>query len=1327
MRLRRLRAAAAALAIAALVACAGAPPPVDPLEALRGAASASADGETVGRLLLGELFVPGGDPARAIVARSRLEELRDEARKGLFASLARATDDEGHGRFRAAALEYLDAVTAARASQHPDAPLVAWFSTNHLLALRSSLADLWPAARDVVKKTIEQPGNAGWRARGEMVEWWSLEAHREVSDLGADGGAREVEGRTFEAAAKLYGCVEKARLAGPFGHVTASDHRVHFEAERAGPWPAVFPRDPLRMEAPRVRPVVRTGCALHAPGAPPGIYYAETFIDLPADREVIIAAQGAFAVFVDDAEVLTRDTRAWGIWPRFGARVRLGAGRHRILARVAGPETSIRLQAPNGTPLGLTGSEDATPPYALAPPEILPDPNPIDPFLAALGVPRQKGAPPLAPRDTGDPIGRVLAAYLAHVEGQDDVSSVLFDPFVSGPRATGPALAMAAVFFEKDPIFPPGDARDKVKDLRARAAAKDPELWWSRLWLLLDEADKAGVPEVAPKLAALAEHFREVPDIVKGLAAIYARIGWKPEHAKAVRLAAERFPSDPDALHDLLRLHELEGDLAASDRLAARLRKLDPESEIDLERALERRDFRAAIQELERLGKVRKDRRDIAARIADLLARAGDARESMAKLEAALANKPQDAEARLALADARLARGDRDALARALVDAIHTGSETAALRDAIELASGTTELTPYRIDGRKVIAEYEAAKPDMPGTAARVLDYSAIWIHADGSARMLEHEILAIQSREGIQEQAEQRPRGLLLKIRTLKADGRVLDPEIVPNKETVTMPHLEVGDYIETETITTLRGDGQGGQRFEGPRWFFREEKIPYWRSEFITISPKNRPLDIETGGTVPRPLISESGALVIRRWRVDLSPALPEEPASAPIQEFLPNLRIGWGINLKDTLARLVDAASDETPRDPRLVRDARAIVRGETTTFAKKAGAKGDKAGNGEPVDKGAQVEPTAPVEPRADPPPPTSTPPSTPEALTLEEKARRIYRWVLVHVEAGRETDGRRIVTGQSGNRTEAFLYLCRLSGIAAEVGLVRDRLAPPPTGPMSEAETFGALAVRLVTEKGPRWMLVRDKFAPYGYMPSSLRGQPAIVLASGAPHETTPQGGSEDGVTHEGTVELSTDGSARLEIDQRYEGKLAIMLRAALETLPEARFKETIEAKLLPQSLPGARVISIEVQHLTEPDQPLVLHMKLEMSSFARPAGGELLISPMFPLRLGGLAGLPVRETPLYISEGVATRVAVKLRIKLPAGAKVTSTLEPSSAEDDGRWAKIQDRVERGDLVLDRVMDLPAGRVQPNDYARFQSFARKVDSALHRDLTVTLGR
>jgi hypothetical protein len=251
------------------------------------------------------------------------------------------------------------------------------------------------------------------------------------------------------------------------------------------------------------------------------------------------------------------------------------------------------------------------------------------------------------------------------------------------------------------------------------------------------------------------------------------------------------------------------------------------------------------------------------------------------------------------------------------------------------------------------------------------------------------------------------------------------------------------------------------------------------------------------------------------------------------------------------------------------------------------------------------------------------------------------------------------------------------------------------------------------------------MVVRDKFAPYGYLPSPLRGEEAIVLRPGAPHEITPATGSQDGVTHEGTVELAADGSARLEVSQRYEGKLAIALRTALESLPEDRFKEIIESRLLPQTLPGARVLSVEVKNITELDEPLVLHMKLEMSTFARPRSGELLVSPLFPLRLGALTTLPSRETPLYISENIATRVAVKLRIKLPEGARVTTALEPSSAQDGSRNAHIEDHIEPGYLVLDRVMDLPAGRIQPTGYQTFQAFARRVDAALHRDISVTL--
>ncbi|WP_437810199.1 hypothetical protein [Sorangium sp. So ce1078] len=1327
-----LRLAGAASLALALGACSAvtAPRAPDPIASIRDAGAHSTDGEVVGRWLLGELLVPGGTPAGVKAARKRLDGI---GAKTMLASLGRAIDDEAHGRNARAATAYLEALDAARVSAHPDAPLVGWFAANHLLALRSSVVGLWKKSREVVLRGIERPGNLGWRARGELVEWWSLEglpdeAAAAARPGGAGGAGAAPAVPLIDLAARRYGCIENARFAGPFGHLAESDHRVRYEAERAGPWPPVFSRDPRRADPPRVLGAERRGCQLSAVApdargegrARGGVFYVETFVDLPAEREMIIAVQGAFAILVDDVEVLTRDTRQWGIWPRFGARLRLGPGRHRILARVGSGDTSIRLLAPDGTPLGVATSADPTPPYSLFPPEVLPDPNPIEPFLTALGVPPQpapKVARPLglrgAPRperDVEDPISRYLAATIAHLEGQDDVSAVLIEPLVADPaRATGPALAAQAVFLEKDPIFPPSDGRDLVKDVRARAAEKDPELWYPRFWLALEEADKAGLSEVTRTIEALADRFREVPDLLKTLAAMYSRLGWRVEQVRTVKEAAARFPDDVEVLGALLRIHDADGHVAQADALAARIRGLDPDAEIELERAIDRRDYAAAIKELERLGSARRDRKDIAVRIADLLTRAGKRAESFEQLERALAKSPDDADARLALADARFARGERDALQKALVEAIRTGADTSGLRDAIELLDGTTELSPYRLDSRKVIAEHEASGEVMPGTAARVLDYAAMWVHEDGSARMLQHEIIRIQSREAIQEHAEQRvPEGLVLKLRTVKRDGSIHEPEFIEDKPTVTMPHLEVGDYIEVENLFVLRGDGQGGLTFQGPRWFFREEKVPYWRSEFIIVSPKSRPLDVEVSGPVPAPEIVESGALVTRRYRVDKSPALPEEPASAPAAEFLPNLRVGWGIRLESTIARMVDAAADETPRDPRLVRIARSIARTPIAPGAAAGGGGAGKAAARRPADAGGEAAPSK------------------------DEQARRIYRWVLANVEAGRENDGRRVVIGKSGNRTEAFLYLCRLVGIDAGYGVVSDRLTAPPRGPMSEAETFNALAVRIDTGEKPgasavRWMFVHDKFAPYGYLPSSLRGQPAIVLRPGTPREVTPSSGAHDGVVTEGVAEVARDGSASLAIEQRYEGKLAIALRSALESLPDAQLRDAVESRLLPQMVPGARLQEIQVKELTEIDRPLTLKMKITAAGFARAQGPELVLSPPFGVRVASLASLPVRETPLYLSEQIATRSEVRLRVKLPPGARVATRLAPFAADNDGRTVRVNDRVDGGALLLDRFLELPAGRVQPDAYPRFQQFARAADGALDRDIVVLLDR
>src|SRR5690606_26660759 len=160
-----------------------------------------------------------------------------------------------------------------------------------------------------------------------------------------------------------------------------------------------------------------------------GVYYVQSFLDLDAERDVVIAVQGAHAVWVDDTPVLERDLSVWGVWPRFGVRLRLSAGRHRILARLLSPETSIRVLSPTGASLRLHGSAEQGAPYQLAAPTVVEEPNILEPYLRALGVPYDK-AVPAATFDRDQPFHRYAAAYLAHVEGQDDLASVIFEPLV---------------------------------------------------------------------------------------------------------------------------------------------------------------------------------------------------------------------------------------------------------------------------------------------------------------------------------------------------------------------------------------------------------------------------------------------------------------------------------------------------------------------------------------------------------------------------------------------------------------------------------------------------------------------------------------------------------------------------------------------------------------------------------------------------------------------------------------------------------------------------------------------------------------------------------
>jgi cellulose synthase operon protein C len=1233
----------------AMGACGGAKNEAASAVKIADRARGSGDGEVLGEWLLTEMLAPGGDVKRMTDARDALVRAKVD---GTFGNLALGFYEETHGDPALAADAYTRSLRAASQGGEHGA-LAAWFAAAHLTGLRGAVPNLYQREQALLEPLVRSPRALGWRAAAALLEWHSVESELRQAVMSKDA----------DVAARL-GCARGLTLAGPFGLGTLEDRRRSFAAEGAARWLGPWPKDPDRGVTPKPLKTEQARCvAASSERTGDGIFYVETFVEAPAARDVIITAQGAIVIWVDNTRMMERDAREWGSWGRFGVAVHLPEGRHRIVARLGTENTAIRVLNSDGTAAGLVTSSDNGSVYGLARATLLPDPNPL------------KTVASYAPEKDVPPAVRFLAASAAHADGMDDVASWMLEPLTNAGNASGTLLETAAIYSRGDGSNTDEGKRRKQKLLHARAVERDPGLWYSRAWLSLDEGDQRGLNESVKPLQALQAQYPKRPEILEQLARVYGRLGWKAERAEAVRRLASSFPDNVSAQKLLLELLDEEGPASEADAVAKRIAALDPDAEVELGRALSRLDYTAALAELRRIEARRPERKDIAGRIADVLQRSGDPRASTEQLGKALAKNPLDSETRLQLADRAYARGDKTALRTALAEAIRAGGKGTQIRQALELLDGSTSLEAYRMDTKKVIADFEAWEKSgkrMSGTAARVLDYSTLWVNADGSSEMLEHEIVRIQAQEAVAQEAEQNmPEGLVLRFRVIKKNGEILEPEQVSGKPTLTMPHVEVGDYIETEHITSQGGEANG-LRYRGPTWFFREADKGYWRSEFVVITPKDKPLDIEVRGQVPPAKEKQMGLLMERRFRVDESPAAVMEPGSPAPVEFLPSVRVGWGIKFETVLRRLADAAGDETPMDPRFLKQAETIVKG-------------------------------IPKE-------------------RVHDRVLKIYRELSSTIEDGKDTDPRRVLISKSGARQPAFMYLLKLLGIPAEFVLVKDRIAMPSKGPMSEPDAWDSLVIRVTTEKGPEWLTVRDKFAPYGYLPAELRGSQAIRLVPGLPREETPKTGSVDGVSITGRIELRANGSASVDLSQAFSGKLAITLRNVLERVPEAQLSDFTETKLLGQSLPGARVRAVTVENKADFDKPVILKTRAEVPQFAREMAQGLALRPLFPVKLIQLAPLPTRQTPLLIA--VSSYMDLNVEVVVPEIMRMPQSLPTGELRDGDRIVRVNDQVRGHAIFLSRLVDIPAGRVGVGEpYAKFLSFVESGDRLVEGEILV----
>ncbi|MBC7172276.1 MAG: hypothetical protein H5U40_07625, partial [Polyangiaceae bacterium] len=358
-----------------------------------------------------------------------------------------------------------------------------------------------------------------------------------------------------------------------------------------------------------------------------------------------------------------------------------------------------------------------------------------------------------------------------------------------------------------DPLRTPDMRRDRARRTLRRLREKDDAAWYAVLELASLAAAEGRVAEAVEALRLAVARFPRVPGVYLTLADLLLSRGWDAESDAVIAQLATIAPSactTIDAELGVAQRRERTERIAA---LAERSVACDARSNARFTHLLRARRWDEAKAELERIASLDAQDGRIAVALASVeLAEGQGNRAEVERILSEVATRRPRAESVLVRRfDVALASGDR---ARAL-NLLSSGIEAepasfVALRQLAAELGGNPDVLEFRRDGIESVRGYLRAAPRYEQPQVLVLDYNAVRIYPDGSNMSLVHQVVRVQSEEAVDAHGEfSVPEGAyLLRLRTIKRDGTVLEPDLIEGKETISLPSLAVGDFVESEML---------------------------------------------------------------------------------------------------------------------------------------------------------------------------------------------------------------------------------------------------------------------------------------------------------------------------------------------------------------------------------------------------------------------------------------------------------------------------------------------------------------------------------------------
>ncbi|ATB31182.1 DUF3857 domain-containing protein [Melittangium boletus] len=1165
----------------------------------------------------------------------------------------------------------------ARRSAQPrralDAALaVATRAPTHPLAVPSAryaleLAGSSPALDDVILTGLHAALDAG--ATGEAAQ---LLRASQASILGTRSD-RAAQAATL----KDMGAADTATLLGPFSpwHLLGFDEPLAPEksGSLAGPFTGPFGALPPRiLRAPDGR--------LDVAGETSSgdVYLLALDAEVPEEGDYVVRAASAstYALSVDGTPTLERRGFARASSTVATRALRLTAGRHRILVKLLRDQrsanVSVSLMRADGRPSNVSYS-----PAAGAAP------------ATWGGAPKDARVPLVYPRAEelaaalAEEAGPLLSDFIAIRDGmaRDPDGAWRLMTRLQGASQTAAVLSLRAELAAQDRTIPSKVARGRAtRDLEA-VLSRDPgdvTALLVRAELSLNDNQPAAALETLKTARAAVKNAGWPVFLLEARAALALEVDSSAEESLQGALQAQ--PGLCEALGLRYSLARRRDAVERADELIASMENCPGA----IVRAADHARIRGDLARTEALYQEQLTRNpgDISTALALAAAqvaqrRFAEATQTLKELSLLWPRSPRVLEK---WADVRELAGDKEgALALRERSLLLDGSNLSLRRAVVRAKTGQELLQAHAIDGRQAIRDYEANPGSETASAAYVLDAAATQVYPDGSQVSRIHLLQKALEQSGVQEIAEVRlPSGAqALALRTIKADGTVLEPENIEGKDTVSLPGVQVGDFVEMEYLLAEPARGPAQPGFKASDFYFSVAEMPDHRASYTVVAPKGTGMRVDAHNVQVSPPQVKGDEEIFTHEVRNVPPLIPE-PDAPSSKEYLPFVTVGAGTTGNDSLVKVyADAFLD------------RGSLNWEVEAFAREAA--GDKKGL---------------------------------------EAARALYTAVMKRF-SGRDSGLSQSAASSMAQDRGSRLWLLKTGleslGIPTRIALVRTYSVDPAPYLFPEESLMSFVALRAdIPGTGPVWMDTSTRFAPFGELPETALGELEAYLmpepGRALEKVKTPPLQAQPGKQVKLGLEVDATGQLTGKGEEVYSGYEAAQLAEAFEAISGDRRRQAMQGAV-GRYFNGAELTELVFDRKEEVGAPFTVRYAFKTANFARVEGSAMLVPPItMPATLGRqYVQLSTRTIPLFLDRTDASHTVVTL--KMPQGYKLTDPQAQLKSESPfGRLSRTEKQA--GDtLTVDETLRVERGRIPVKQYEDFAHFAGEVDLIQSRDLVL----